>query len=264
MPHTLDVADPLGYLAGSDADRAADFTAAWMDDEVAAVVAGRGGYGTQRLLDLLDWRRLAEGTPKILAGYSDITALHQAVAGRMGLVSLLSHVTTSLGVATAESAEQMRAMLFDPRAVDLFDGTTVQPVVHGSATGVLVGGNLTLLAAEVGTSSSRPARGGIVVLEDITEDPYRVDRLLTQLLRAGWFEGVRGIVLGDFSECGAEACDAVLLERLAPLDVPMVMGFDVGHTPSARPVPLGVPATLDVPDLPGIAASLRLAHPPFS
>ena len=118
-----------------DADRAADFTEAWMDDEVAAVVAGRGGYGTQRMLDLLDWRRLAEARPKILAGFSDITALHQAVAQRLGLVSLHSHVTTSLGSASDDSAERMRAMLFEPAAVDLFAGAEVRSVAPGSADG---------------------------------------------------------------------------------------------------------------------------------
>lgn len=247
QPHTLDT-HPFGYLAGTDADRAADFAAAWMDDEVSAVVAGRGGYGTQRMLDLLDWRRLAEGRPKILAGFSDITALHQAVASRLGLVSLHSHVTTSLGAADAESAERMRAMLFEPAAEDLFAGADLLAVVPGAGHGVLVGGNLSMLTSEVGTSFSRPAAGGIAVLEEVTEEPYRIDRLLTQLVRTGWFDGVRGIVLGAFTECGHPAAvEAVLLDRLVPLGVPLVAGFDFGHTSTSRTVPLGVRATLDVP-----------------
>lgn len=269
QPHTLDT-HALGYLAGSDADRAADFADAWMDDEVAAVVAGRGGYGTQRMLDLLDWRRLAEARPKVLAGFSDVTALHQAVASRLGLVSLHSHVTTSLGSASDDSAEQMRAMLFEPAAFDLFAGAApdleagVRTVLPGAATGVLIGGNLSMLAGEVGTVFNRPARGGIVLLEEVTEEPYRLDRLLTQLLRTGWFDGVRAIVLGAFTECGDPAAvAAVLSDRLVPLGVPMVAGFDFGHTATSRCVPLGVRATLDAPgeDRP---ASLTLAQPPFT
>lgn len=261
QPHTLDT-HPLGYLAGTDADRAADFADTWMDDDVAAVIAGRGGYGVHRILGLLDWRRLAEARPKILVGFSDVTALHQAVAHRLGLVTLHSHVTTSLGASAGDSAERLRAMLFEPAIVDLFDGAAIRGLVHGGATGVLVGGNLTMLASGVGTPFARPARGGIVLLEDVAEEPYRLDRLLTQLLHSGWFEGVRGIVLGDFSDCGDPvAVEATLLERLTTLDVPLVAGFDFGHTPTSRSVPLGVRATLDA-SADGRAA-LTLAEPPF-
>lgn len=261
QPHTLDT-HPLGYLAGTDADRAADFVDAWMDDDVAAVIAGRGGYGVQRILGLLDWRRLAEARPKILVGFSDVTALHQAVATRLGLATLHAHVTTSLGAASADSVERMRSMLFEPAAIDLFEGSDVRAVTHGSATGVLIGGNLTILASETGTPFARPARGGILLLEDVAEESYRLDRLLTQLLRSGWFEGARGIVLGDFSDCGDPvAVEATLLDRLRSLAVPMVAGFDFGHTPTSRSVPLGVRATLAVPT--DRRPSLTLVEPPF-
>lgn len=262
LPHALDVAEPLGYLAGDDSDRAGDFTAAWLDDEVAAILVGRGGYGVQRIIDLLDWRRLAEAPPKILVGFSDVTALHQAVASRLGLVTLHAHVVTSLATAEAGSAETMRAMLFAPEAVDLLGGSRAATVVSGTATGVLVGGNLAVLAAEVGTPFSRPAGGGIVLLEDVDESPYRIDRLLTQLLRSGWFEGVRGIVAGAFTRCGdPEVVELTLRDRLAPLGVPFLTGFDAGHTPTSRSVPFGVRATLQLWSGGG---SLRLAAPPFS
>ncbi len=263
QPHVLDRAELLGYLAGVDADRAADFAAAWLDDDVAAVVAARGGYGAQRMIDLLDWRRLAEAPPKILVGFSDVTALHQAVASRLGLVTLHAHVATSLATADADSAEMMRGMLFEPEAIDLFRASRVAAVVPGSTTGVLVGGNLTVLSAEVGTSFARPARGGIVLLEDVDESPYRIDRLVTQLLRSGWFDGVRGIVAGAFTRCGEPgSVELTLRERLARLGVPFVTGFDAGHTRTSRSVPLGVRATLEVRSAGG--ASLRLAVPPFS
>lgn len=263
LPHALDVAEPLSYLAGTDADRAADFTAAWMDAEAAAVVMGRGGYGAQRMLDLLDWRRLAEAAPKVLAGFSDVTALHQAVASRLGLVTLHGHVVTSLASAEPGSVDAMRRMLFEPAAVDLFEGSAVAVVVTGTATGVLVGGNLSVLAADVGTPLSRPARGGIVLLEDVDEGVYRIDRMLTQLLRSGWLDGARGIVAGAFTRCGdPELVKLALRDRLRPLGVPMVTGFDAGHTSTSHSVPLGVRATLDAPaDGP---AALRLTVAPFT
>jgi muramoyltetrapeptide carboxypeptidase len=245
--HVLDRHGRVSYLAGTDADRAADFAAAWMDPEVRAVMPARGGYGTQRVLDLLDWRRLAEAAPKHLIGFSDVTALHQAVASRLGLASVHSHVVTSLGRASSESADSLRRLLMEPDTVrELFEDRAVEVVVPGRARGVLVGGNLAMLASEVGTPLSRPARGGIVLLEDIDEAPYRIDRLLTQLLRSGWFEGVRGIVAGEFTDCGPrDEVEFVLEERLAPLGVAMVKRLDVGHTPTTASIPLGLAATLD-------------------
>jgi muramoyltetrapeptide carboxypeptidase len=237
----------LAYLAGPDEDRAAGFTSAWMDSEVAAVMAARGGFGSQRILDLLDWRRLAEASPKVLVGFSDVTALHQAVAGRLGLMTVHGHNVSSLGRADEASAEQLRRLLMEPSSVaDLVAGSDADVLSPGRASGVLTGGNLALLAAEVGTSFSRPAAGGIVVLEETGEWPYRIDRLLTQLLRTGWFEGVRGVVLGAFTDCGPSAeVRAVLASRLTPLGVPVVAGLDVGHTTSTISVPFGVAATLD-------------------
>ncbi len=253
-PHAGAVHPRLGYLAGTDEDRAADFASAWMDPEVAAVIPARGGFGTQLILDLLDWRRLAEAAPKLLSGFSDITALHQAVAGRLGLMTVHGHNVSSLGAADEASAQSFRQLVMQPRSVtDLFDGADVSIEVPGRATGVLTGGNLALLAAEVGTGFSRPAQGGVVVLEDVEERPYRVDRLATQLLRAGWFDGVRGIVLGAFTRCGAPGqAESVLVTRLRPLDVPIVSGFDVGHTESTRSFPLGVAATLEAERRPSL------------
>jgi muramoyltetrapeptide carboxypeptidase len=246
-PHVLGRHPTLSYLAGSDADRAADFAAAWADPDVAGIVLARGGYGTQRVLDLLDWRRMAESEPKVLVGFSDVTALHQACATRLGLTTVHGHVATSLGGSDSESAERLRALLLEPDSVtDLLDGQDVKTVVGGAAEGVLVGGNLALLAAEVGGPSSRPGRGGIVLLEEIGEEPYRIDRLLTQLLRSGWFDRVAGIVAGEFTDCGdPDEVEAVLEDRLVGLGVPMVSSVDIGHTSTTLPMPLGVAARLD-------------------
>jgi muramoyltetrapeptide carboxypeptidase len=246
-PHVLGRHPTLPYLSAADAERAADFTDAWTDPSVAGIIAARGGYGTQRMLAGLDWRRMAEVDPKVVVGFSDVTSLHQAVATRLGLVSVHGHVATSLGDADEASAERLRALLLEPASVtDLLDEQDVTTVVGGVATGVMVGGNLAMLAAEVATPSCRPASGGIVLLEDLDEEPYRIDRLLTHLLRSGWFDGVAGIVVGAFTDCGpAEDVAAVLDDRLVPLGVPMVSAVDVGHTTSTLPIPLGVSATLD-------------------
>ncbi|MGH3506240.1 MAG: DUF4031 domain-containing protein [Nocardioidaceae bacterium] len=246
-PHVLGRHPALSYLAASDVDRAADFAAAWADPEVSGIVFARGGYGTQRVLDLLDWRRMAETEPKVLVGFSDVTAMHQACATRLGLATVHGHVVTSLGASDAKSRERLRVLLFEPEsAADLLDGQDVTTVVGGVAEGVLVGGNLALLAAELGGPSSRPARGGIVLLEEIDEEPYRIDRMLTQLLRSEWFDRVAGIVVGAFTDCGDPAeVEAVLEDRLVPLGVPMVSSVDVGHTATTLPMPLGVVARLD-------------------
>ncbi|MEJ7690307.1 MAG: LD-carboxypeptidase [Nocardioidaceae bacterium] len=245
--HVLDRDSRLSYLAAADDVRASAFTDAWLNPEASAVIIARGGYGSQRVVDLVDWRRLAEAEPKVLVGFSDATALHQAVAARLGLVTVHSHVVTSLGTATPASAEALRRLLMEPDTVtDLLAGQAAEAVVGGMARGVLVGGNLALLASDLGTPFSRSAAGGIVLLEDIGEDTYRVDRQLTHLVRAGWFEGARGLVLGAFTDCNDPVeLDVVLEARLAPLGLPIVRHVDVGHTSSSATVPLGVEAVLD-------------------
>jgi muramoyltetrapeptide carboxypeptidase len=256
-PGVLGQSADFAYLAGPDDVRAAELAAAWSAPDVAAVFAARGGYGTQRVVDLLDWRRLAESPPRVLVGFSDLTALHQALASRLGLVSVHGHVVTSLGDASVDSAERLRLLLMEPDSVVELLPDPVRTLVPGRGEGVLLGGNLAVLTADVGTPTSRPARGGIVVLEEVNEEPYRVDRQLTQLVRSGWFEGVRGVVAGAFTHCGEPAVvERLLLDRLGPLGVPTVTGADIGHTRTSLPVPLGVRATLDAD-----AGSLRLAAP---
>lgn len=256
--HALDHHPSLDHLAGSDEHRASDFAQAWMDPDVKGVIVARGGYGSQRLLDGLDWRRLAEADPKVLVGFSDMTALHQAIASRLGLVTVHGPMVSALGDATDASADWLRRLLMEPETVtDLLAGQSPLALVPGVAEGVLSGGNLALLAAEVGAQFNRPSDGAIVVLEDVDEPPFRLDRLLTQLLRSRWFEGVRAIVCGAFTDCGDPALvQAVLADRLAPLDVPIVTGVDIGHTTTSLSFPLGVTATLDAG-----AGTLMLAEP---
>jgi len=250
----------LPHLAAPDDQRAADLEAAWTDPAVSVVWCARGGYGSHRLVDRLDWTTMAAAGPRLLVGFSDATALHESVAGRLGTVSLHAPVVTSLPEGQPETTELLRRLLFDPAAVtDPFDGVRLRRLVRGTARGILMGGNLRVLTASIGTRLSRPARDGIALLEDIGEQPYRIDGMLTQLLRAGWFEGVRGVVAGSFTDTGdpgAEAVDRVLRDRLGPLGVPVAAGAPVGHLPDNHAVPLGVRATLDTD-----AGTLRLAGP---
>lgn len=256
-PYVLGRHPTLEHLAGSDVERAADLEAAWTDPEVAAVWCARGGSGSHRLVDLLDHTAMADAPPRLLVGFSDVTALHELVNGRLGLVSVHGPVVTALGAAPPAAAEHVRRLLFEPaEAVDLFAGVPLRTLCAGSADGVLVGGNLRVLTAALGTRTSRSARGGIVVIEDVGEESYRIDAMLTQLRRSGWFDGVRGVVAGSFDAVPEQHLDAVLRDRLGDLGVPVVTGAPFGHVADNRPVPLGVRARLDAK-----AGTLRLSQP---
>jgi muramoyltetrapeptide carboxypeptidase len=244
--HVRGAHERLPYLAADDAARAQDLVQAWSDPDVAGVFCARGGYGVQRMVDLLDWQSLALAGPKALVGFSDATALHQAFASRLGLSTIHGPVVTSLAFGDGESREHLRSMLFEPAPGTSITSTPARSLVGGRAEGVLVGGNLALLAAEVGTGNSLRAAESIVVLEEAGEEAYRLDRLLTQLLRAGWFDGARGIVLGQFTDCGpADQLDGLFADLLVPLALPMVVGAPFGHGPRNLAFPFGVPAVLD-------------------
>jgi muramoyltetrapeptide carboxypeptidase len=233
------------YLSGSDAARAAEFTEAWSDPGVRCVLAARGGYGVQRMLDLVDWAALREAGPKVLAGSSDITALHRAVDVHLGLSTLFSPMPASV-LFDDFAVEHLRRALFEPERNLVVRGAAADVLVPGRASGTLVGGNLSLLAAGIGTPEHGSARDAVVLLEDVTESVYRLDRMLTQLVRSGWFEGVRGIVLGSWAACGDPAdVRALVVDRLAPLGVPVLGEFGFGHVASSPTLPLGVPVTLD-------------------
>ncbi|WP_141207710.1 S66 peptidase family protein [Streptomyces griseorubiginosus] len=246
-PHVLDRHGELGYLAGSDADRAADLQAAWCDPAVDAVLCARGGYGAQRMVDLLDWDAMRAAGPKVLVGFSDVTTLHQAFATRLGLVTLYGPAAAGADfVKNALAQEHLRATLLAPETVRTL--TSRGPaLVPGRARGVTLGGCLSLLATDLGTRHGRSgARDGLLLIEDVGEQPYRVDRLLTQLLRTGWLDGVRGIVLGSWESCGPyDVLRTVLAERLGGLGVPVVEEFGFGHCEGALTVPFGVAAELD-------------------
>ncbi|WP_256967944.1 S66 peptidase family protein [Streptomyces sp. CS227] len=247
-PHVLDRHPAFPYLAGEDADRAADLQNAWCDPSVDAVFCARGGYGCQRMTGLLDWEAMRAAHPKPFVGYSDITALHEQFAVRLGVATLHAPMAATAGFLKNEAArEHLRATLFDPESVRVLTSATGRVLVPGRARGVTLGGCVSLLAAELGVAHTRPsATGGLLLIEDIGEEAYRLDRILTQLLRARWLDGVRGVALGSWEECGPyEEVRAVLRDRLAPLGVPVAEEFGFGHGEGALTMPFGVAGELD-------------------
>lgn len=251
--HALDRAGHgLAFLAGDDADRAGDLQDAWCDPGTSAVLIARGGTGASRLLDLLDWDAMTAAGPRLLVGSSDVTALHLAVGRRLGVCSLFGPVAAGELLAGGDEPESrtashlLQAMSRPERELVLTAG---EPVTLGPARAVeapLVGGTLSLLGAAIGTADEPSAEGAILVLEDVGEAPYRLDRALTHMRRAGVLDGVLGIACGDWSECGRPAdVQAVLADRLGTLGVPLLLGLPFGHGPVQLSLPLGASAVLD-------------------
>jgi muramoyltetrapeptide carboxypeptidase len=243
--HVRTVDDGLPYLAGADALRAADLAAAWTDPNVAAVWAARGGYGSQRILDLLDWAALRAAGPKHLVGFSDLTALH----GRLGreLAQVTVHGPGAASVAQLRdppTVESVRRMLLGFPSVDmvLAEGRTLVP---GDAEGRLRGGNLSLLVSDIGVEPP-PEDDTILLLEEVAEPAYRIDRYLTQLLRAGWLDRVRGVLVGDVGAGWPAVAD-----RLGERGVAVVVDAPVGHSDRNLALPLGADVRLAAAGPPG-------------
>jgi muramoyltetrapeptide carboxypeptidase len=247
-PHVTAVDDRLRYLAGADRERAADLQAAWLDPAVAGVICARGGYGAERILELLDWAAMRASGPKVFAGYSDVTALHEAFATRLGVATLHSPMAAAqVFVSDDLTAEHFRRTVFYPESVQQLTSPTAECLVPGTAHGVTFGGCLSLLASGIGTPSGRPsAAGAILLLEDAREEPYRLDRMLTHLLRSGSLDDVAGIAIGSLFGCGPpDQLRDLMLDRLGGLGVPIAWEFGFGHGRSSLTIPLGVQATLD-------------------
>lgn len=245
LPATGNTASHLpDRLAADDATRARELEDAWCDPQVRAVVAARGGYGATRLLGLLDWGRMAAAGPRWLVGASDVTALHAAVGHRLGLAGILGPMPAGavLGGPDGPEATSLRSLLAAlagrPEPLPLGE-----ILVAGCVRGRTCGGNLAVLAALAGTAHLPDPRGAVVLLEDVGEAPYRVDRMLTQLRDCGWLAAAAGVVTGGWTRCGDVS--PVLRDRLATLGVPVATGSPFGHDPVQCTLPLGVPAVLD-------------------
>ncbi|HET9614539.1 MAG TPA: LD-carboxypeptidase [Candidatus Limnocylindrales bacterium] len=249
------VNDRHGYMAGTDDDRAADLHAMLRDPEIAAVMCLQGGYGTPRLIPLLDEAAFRDN-PKLLCGYSDLTTLHLAQARWANVISLYSNGAAGIGApdVTDFSKANLRRALFSDEPFGPIgpnpDDPYVRTIVGGRVTGRLAGGCAGLISSAVGTRLQPDFRGRIVVLEEIEMEGYWFDGYLTHLRNAGLFDGAAGIVIGDvktkWSGGIAElSTEDIVEEVIGPLGLPTILGLPVGHGKHHATVPFGALATLD-------------------
>ena len=266
--------DRHGYFAGRDEERAADVNAMFADPDVRAVFAVRGGWGCARILPFLDFTMI-RAHPKLLVGFSDITALHLAFAARAGFPTI--HGPNAASSWSRFSWDAFRAVAFDGATPTLTNppgkedrlvqrAGRIRTFRGGQASGRLLGGNLTVLAALMGTPWLPDFGGAILFLEDVDEAPYRIDRMLTQLALAGVLGSVAGVVFGQCTGCDAKEASyggftlsELLQQHLAPLGVPAFQGAAFGHVANQFSLPVGVRAEIDA-DL----GSIRLLEPAVS
>jgi muramoyltetrapeptide carboxypeptidase len=261
-----------GYLAGSDRDRAADINGFFRDSSIRGVLAIRGGWGSSRVLPHLDYDAIRRN-PKVLIGYSDITALHLGIHARTGLVTF--HGPNGMGRWDSWSLDYFKRVLFGGEAVlmqnpaMLSERNALTPTEHrtqtitaGTARGRLLGGNLTVLTTILGSPYVPSFDGAVLFLEDVGEDLYRVDRMLTQLKLAGILDQIRGLVFGTCAECepgegfASLTLEEILADHVKPLGVPAWFGAMIGHQTPQWTVPLGVEAEVDASK-----ATVRLLAP---
>ncbi|WP_372013817.1 S66 peptidase family protein [Pseudoxanthomonas sp. 10H] len=261
-----------GHLAGTDAERAGDINAMFADPQVRAIVCVRGGSGAARVLPLLDYPMIRRN-PKALLGYSDITALHNALLSQAGLVSF--HGPIGSGSWNAFNADQFRRVLLERQLVEFRNvadrgdelvqrrNRTVT-IAPGRARGELVGGNLSVLVALAGSRYLPDFRGKILFLEDVGEAPYRVDRMLSTLRLMGALDQVAGVVFGECTDCdpgegyGSLTVPQILDDYLLPLKVPAYRGAMIGHIRQQFILPVGGQVELDAD-----AGTLRMLEPVF-
>jgi muramoyltetrapeptide carboxypeptidase len=233
-----------GYLAGDDDTRLEDFHSVFKNDDIKAVLCARGGYGTLRILDRLDYG-LVRKNPKIIVGYSDITSLLLAIYKKTGLVTFhgpvvrefhgnnWSNLRTFMDLVSTEKKMKM----------DLSTGTTL---VKGRAEGIFLGGNLSLLSHLMGTPFMPSTKGAILLIEEKGESTYRIDRMLTQLRLGGVFDDISGLIAGQFIDCGdIPEINSLLTDFTASRKIPVFSGLRIGHGIDNITVPMGLEVDLD-------------------
>jgi len=255
------VVSKYGYLGGSDKERADDINWAFGDTSVKGIICTRGGYGCGRILPMLDYS-LIEKNPKVLMGYSDITALFYGIYTKTGLAGF--HGPVGISTFNEYSVNHLRNVLTDPRPVYTLDNAPADPanpdyelytISGGTARGKLIGGNLSLVVSVIGTEFNPDYTGSIIFLEEVREEPYRIDRMLTQLIQSGAIEKCKGIALGVFSKCNPKESESgitssltlkeVLFDRLGGLGIPVCYGLSFGHIANKYTLPFGTQAELD-------------------
>lgn len=257
-PHAMDW--HLGYLAGRDEDRAADLHALFTDPEVDAIICVRGGYGTHRLLDRLDFD-LIRRHPKIFIGYSDITALHTAFLHYADLVSFHGPMVSSEFARGASdfTRDNFLRMLTQPQPAGILpsdpEGPEPVTIQGGKASGPLIGGNMALFCDLFSTPFEGDSRGKILLIEEIGDEPYQMDRRLTQLRLSGKLKQAAGVVIGQCADCEhvegrsgysrSPKLVEVIRDRLGDIGVPCLYNVPFGHIKNIWTLPIGVRATLD-------------------
>ncbi len=251
--------DRWGYLAGSDKNRAEAINRMFADPDIDAILTFIGGWGSARLLPLLDYS-LIKNNPKIILGYSDITALLIALYAKTGLVTF--HGPSGRSTWNSFTVDYVKRLLFQGQTVtlenphDKGDNLTqikdrTQIITPGKARGRLIGGNLTVLSAIMGSRYLPDWKGHILFLEDINEGIYRIDRMLTQLKLAGVLDQISGFVFGKCTDCNADSSyssftlEEVLADHIKPLGIPAYHGAMIGHIGNKFTVPLGIEAEID-------------------
>jgi muramoyltetrapeptide carboxypeptidase len=252
--------DRYGYLAGTDQDRATDINKMFADKSVNGIMAMHGGWGCARILPLLDYKTI-ERNPKVFIGYSDITALLVGIYTKTGLVTFHGPVGSSSW--NSFSVENFKNLLIEGKAVQMTNPVKkgdnlvqtddrIYTINKGTATGRLIGGNLTVLSHILGSPYTPDFRGSILFLEDVGEDIYRMDRMITQLKLAGILNQISGFVFGKCTDCppskggyGSLTMEDIFEDHIKPLKIPAFSGSMIGHIRDKFTVPVGLEATID-------------------
>lgn len=238
------VFEKAGYLAGSDEHRAQIINRLFARKHIKAVFCARGGFGSMKILPFLDYPAICR-MPKIVIGFSDVTALLTALQQRCGLVVFHGPMVTTLAECPEETGKSLLAALCSDSSLEL---VARNPLVirSGTAYGKVCGGNLSTLCHLVGTAYMPCFKRGILLLEERGEPAYRIDRMLSQMKMAGCFSGLAGLVLGDFQDCGPiEPIVRIIEQIFEDVPIPIVSGFNLGHDSINLTAPLGLEATLD-------------------
>jgi len=242
LPEGLTLSDR--FLAGSDEHRARLINEMFADPEIKGVFCARGGYGSLRILDLIDYDLIRQN-PKIFIGFSDISALLWVLSDQCNLTVFHGPVITMLGKRNAESEAGLEAALTTASPIEIH-AANAKVIDAGICQGVVRGGNLATLCHLLGTPYAPDFRDSIVVLEDVGEAPYKIDRMLCQMRMAGCFDGMVGLVLGTFRDCGEDGNILdVVRDVFKDMDIPILAGFNIGHGPINLTLPFGIPAVLD-------------------
>ena len=235
--------DQQGYLAGSDFHRLETFTEVWKNPEVKAVMAVRGGYGSLRILNEIDYD-LIRSYPKILVGFSDVTALLSAIVKKTGLTTFHGPMLTTLEISDRESVHHLFSTLCSQTPQPL-KPANLEILRPGSARGVLLGGNLTTLAHLISTPFELTWQDKILFIEDIGEAQYRLDRMLTHLSLAGRLDNIAGVILGSFINCGDQEQLWHRVLELFKQDIPIWANFPTGHGARNMTMPIGANVEMD-------------------